>query len=650
MSEKQPDRPLRVLIVEDSETDAELLLRELKRGGFDITCERVQTTSEMRRALTDRVWDIILSDYSMPSFDAPRALSLLKELGHDVPFIVVSGTIDEESAVESLRSGAHDFLTKGRLARLLPAVERELREAKVRESRRATERSLRESEQRYRRIIETTSQGVWMLDAAARTTFVNARMANLLGCTVDEACGAPLQQFIPQPSRTAVVAQLQQSDPNLQLEATLQRPDGTRSSVLLATTPVLDAGGEPEGTLVMVTDVTARKQLEEQLRQAQKMEAIGSLAGGVAHDFNNLLSVILSCSTLILDGLPANDPIRIDLEEVRKAGERAADLTRQMLAFSRRQVFELKILDLNQLLEGMGALLRRLLPEHIELALRAGFDLGRVRADRGQMEQVVMNLVVNARDAMPSGGRIVLTTGSAVIDDDSQASPLGTSPGRYVTLAVTDNGVGMDAATKARIFEPFFTTKEQGKGTGLGLATAFGIIRQSGGQISVESEPGVGTTFKIHLPEAKGAPDSLETSEPQSPPAACVETILLVEDEEAVRNVAHAILRRQGYTVLDAQNGGEALLVCEKYPAPIELLVTDVIMPHMTGRELTVRLAPLRPDMKVLYVSGYTEDSVIHDGVLEPGIAFLQKPITPVTFLRKVREVLDAPGRLQAHG
>jgi two-component system, cell cycle sensor histidine kinase and response regulator CckA len=641
------ERALRLLIVEDSENDAELLLREFSRNGYRVTSLRVESAAELRRALAEQSWDVIVSDYSLPSFDAPRALAVLKETGLDIPFVVVSGTIGEESAVDALKAGAHDFLAKARLARLVPAIERELREVRVRDARRHAERALRESEHRYRRIIETTSDGVWVLDASSVTTFVNARMANLLGRSVEDVAGRPLLDFVQDDCRAQIASNLERREACIQVETTLERPDAVVLWVLLDSTPIFDASRNFEGTLVMATDITARKQLEEQLRHAQKMDAVGSLAGGVAHDFNNLLSIILSCSTLVLQGLRAGDPIRTDLEEIRKAGERAADLTRQLLAFSRRQVFELKILDLNQVLAGMRTMLRRLLPEHIELSLVTTSAIGKVRADRGQMEQVIMNLVVNARDAMPHGGKIVIETADAELDAIYAASHLGVTPGRYVTLAVTDTGTGMDAATRARIFEPFFTTKEQGKGTGLGLATVFGIVQQSGGHIWVHSELGKGSRFELYLPRTEAALDTLVTFPPVASTSRCNETILLVEDEDGVRAVARTMLRRQGYTVLEAQNGGEAFLACEQYHDPIHLLITDVIMPRMSGRELAERLAPIRPEMKVLYVSGYTEDAVVHNGGPGSGSAFLQKPITPDVFLRKVRDLLDAPHRMR---
>jgi two-component system, cell cycle sensor histidine kinase and response regulator CckA len=440
------------------------------------------------------------------------------------------------------------------------------------------------------------------------------------------------------------------------LEVQLQRADQSRSWVRAIGGAHRDAAGTITRVQGALQDLSDRRELEQQLLHSQKMEAVGKLAGGIAHDFNNLLTVILGYGSLLRERLAADAPMRSELDQIYIAGQRAKELTQQLLAFSRQQLLHPSVIDLNEVVGELDTLLRRLLSEDVTITLARARNLGQVLADRGQMHQVLMNLVVNARDAMPRGGSVVIETANALIDESDAASH-GVAPGKYVRVSVTDTGTGMDAATRARVFEPFFTSKEHGKGTGLGLSTVWGIVTQSGGHVDVSSVPGAGTTFRVYLPRVDRRAEEVRASDaPIS--LRGVETILVVEDQEQVRVLLQTILERAGYQVLAAQNGGEALLICEQHKRAIDLLLTDVVMPRMSGRELAERLSTTRPTMRVLYVSGYAGGTLSPSGLVDDGagdlagaagvagvagVAFVAKPPTPDTLLRKVREVLNAP-------
>ena len=510
-----------------------------------------------------------------------------------------------------------------------------------------TERKRREAAMRLlERAIGAVSQGILITDALVPEhpiIYASPGFERLSGYEASQCIGRNcrfLQGQDTDPSSKLELREAMRRGRACEVELLNYRRDGTSFWNRLELTPVIDTAGRVTHFVGLQTDVTERRTLQAQFLHAQKMEAVGRLAGGIAHDFNNILSVILSYADLLADGFVATDPVRADLEEIRRAALRATDLTRQLLAFSRQQVLQPRVLDLHETVAAVEKMLHRLLGADVRLTVTPAVDLWSVRADAGQIEQVLMNLAVNAQDAMPNGGDLTIETMNVELDDDYARAHHDVRPGPYVMLAVSDTGVGMDRKTRDRIFEPFFTTKALGKGTGLGLATVFGIVKQSGGHIWVYSEPGKGTTFKLYFPRFAGTPEARPTKHADRALARGNETILLVEDDEQLRVLAENILRRCGYVVLVAPNGGEAFLICETYGAKIDLLLTDVVLPRMSGREVAERLLPMRAGMKVLFMSGYADDAIFQHGVLDSGTPFLQKPLTPLTLSAKVREVL----------
>jgi PAS domain S-box-containing protein len=509
--------------------------------------------------------------------------------------------------------------------------------------RKRAEEALARSETTYRSLVEDSPFGIFRSTPDGRLLAVNPALVSILGYDSEAELlqkNMATDVYVDPAQRARLLDEVLKSD-SLTGESLWRRKDAKAITVRHTARVVRDAEGRVEYFNVLVEDITERRLLENQLRQAQKMEAVGRLAGGVAHDFNNLLTAILGSADLVLDTLPPDAPEREDLDEIRKAAKRAGDLTRQLLAFSRQQVLAPQVLDLNALVANMEKLLRRLIGEDIELRAALAPDLGAVKADPGQLEQVIVNLAVNARDAMPQGGRLTIETASVELDQAYEEQHFAAQPGSYVLLAVSDTGTGMDAATLSHIFEPFFTTKEKGKGTGLGLATVYGIVKQSGGYVWVYSELGQGTSFKVYLPRVEQSSEPVAARKTPARVVGGTETILLAEDEAAVRNLARRVLEKHGYTLLVAATGRDGVQVATQHAGPIDLLVTDVVMPEMGGRELAQRLTALQPGLKVLYLSGYTDDAIVHRGVLETGIAFLQKPFTADVLARKIREVLD---------
>ncbi|HLY62032.1 MAG TPA: PAS domain S-box protein [Terriglobia bacterium] len=758
--------PLRVLYIEDSPSDAELCLLNLKRAGFKITADLVATGAGFLEKLRSDTYDIILSDYRLPDWSGMEALQVAQKDAPDIPFILVTGTLGEEAAVECIKRGATDFVLKDRPARLPSSIRRALQERATRDEKRQAIEAHRRTEAEYRllfdgnphpmwvydletfefvavnetaaahygysreeflamtikeisppdevpavleriaqsegvgdrkeirkhrkkdgsiidvelishpvlfsgkrtelvlandvterkraeeelaklrKAVETSGEVVFMTDRAGVFIFVNPEFTRLYGYTAEEIVGKATPRILKSESGVAedytafwkTILDKRVAKAGF----TNKTKEGCLVDIEASANPILDEQGNIKGFLAIQRNITERRQLELQLRQAQKMEAVGRLAGGVAHDFNNLLTIINGYSEMLLDSASPGDAARGSLEQIKKAGERAAALTRQLLAFGRRQVLSPQVLDLNHVVADINKMLRRLIGEDIELVSSHGAELGRVKADAGQIEQVIMNLVVNARDAMPEGGQLTIETSNVDLDESYAERQNQMAPGSYVTLAVSDTGSGMDQETQAQIFEPFFTTKEKGKGTGLGLATVYGIVKQSGGFIWVHSEIGQGTTFKIYLPRVKEVAATVEPVIARLAPEKGSETILVVEDEESVRTLVRAVLGASGYTVLEASRGVDALTICEGQNGNIDLMLTDVVMPQMNGWELAKQLAKVRPDTKVLYMSGYTDNAIVHDGVLDPGTPFLQKPFSPDALTRKVREVLAA--------
>jgi PAS domain S-box-containing protein len=632
---------LRVLIVEDDAADAELAVSVLKRAGYPLAFDVIDSATDFEERLAHADYDAILCDHNLGTWTGMDALEIHKRSGKDIPFLVLTGVLGDEAAVEYVKRGATDYLLKDRLERLPVALSLALRDKANREA-------LRASEAQFRRFIENLPLGVYRSTPDGRVLMANPALLRMLGYdSWQELASRNLEgeAFEAGYPRSAFREQIEREGEARGLEAGWKGRDGSVVFVRESARAFRADDGRVLYYDCIVEDVTERRRLEEQLRQAQKMEAVGRLAGGVAHDFNNLLTIIIGYSDRLSEKLSACDGMRRPLEEIKKAADRAASLTRQLLAFSRKQMLQPQLLDLNSLLTNVDEMLRRMIGEDIELVTHVPSGLGRVKADRGQIEQVIMNLAVNARDAMPQGGQLTLEAANVELDSSYASSHESVLPGHYVMIAMSDTGIGMDAETQAHIFEPFFTTKGQGKGTGLGLATTYGIVRQSEGHIWVHSEPGKGTTFKVYLPRIDQA---VEVIAPPNVPAdelsrGC-ETILLVEDEEAVCSLIRGVLESRGYEVLEAKGAHEALEIGERRKKHINLLLTDVVMPQMSGRELAEHLAPLRPETKVLYMSGYTDHAVVQHGRLDPGTNFLQKPFTPDGLARKVREVLDGVG------
>ena len=572
-----------------------------------------------------------------PPEDRERLNAALRAAG-DAPVGGTGRHIKKDGGVILIEGRNHMIQFEGRKARLVVVQDQTER------LRAQAER--REVEERLQRTLDMMMEGYTILGHDLRYLYVNEMSARQARLTKEELLGRTPMELYPNFEQSGMYSLLMRCARDrapVRMEEELTLQDGSKAFFEVNIRPI------PEGLVILSIDATerrrtelARENLEEQLRQSQRMDAVGRLAGGIAHDFNNILSIILGYGETLLEDLQTSDPKRADVQEMHKAAVRAAELTKQLLMFSRQQLIETRVLDLNEVLTGMQKMLRRLLGEHIELQVRLDPTLGRIRADRGNIEQVIMNLSVNARDAMPRGGKLTIETSNVVLDEAFARTHLGAAPGEYVLLAVTDTGIGMDKETRLRIFEPFFTTKEPGKGTGLGLSTVFGIVQQSQGGVWVYSEPGLGSTFKVYLPRTQASQDAPRPSRQPAAPRGS-EAVLLVEDDEGVRMMAQRMLDRHGYRVLVAQDAADAVRIASDHSQAIDVLLTDVVMPKMSGAMLAARLAADRPLLKVLYISGYTDGTVVAHGVLESGVSFLQKPFTSDQLVKKLRSVLDGP-------
>jgi PAS domain S-box-containing protein len=773
---------LRVLVVDDSPNDAELVIEALRAAGFAVEWTRVETADDMASRLAGGGWDLILSDFSLPTFSGPAALALLRRSGVDLPFIMVSGTVSEEDAVDALRAGADDFIVKGRFARLAPAVIRAMEDAEVRRSKRQAEiqrehafDALRKSERELREAHRLAAIATWRRRADADRGDWSPEIFRFFGR--EPAAGIPATAdlepvFLPDSWRRlqdALSRALTRGEP-YEIELGIVRPDGEQRWGVSRGEPSLDAEGhvvELHGTLQDITDrkraadalreseallrsffdsgsamrgvlevaeddlvhvslnhaaaqgigrrpdevrmqrasslgmppetialwlghcreslrtgrasrfdhlahtpagprlravtvapivgsararvaftsedVTDLRSLEEQLRQAQKMEAVGRLAGGVAHDFNNLLSVISGYAELLLRQIGEASPPAPRIRGILQAAGRGADLTRRLLTFSRKRAVQERVLDLNAVLAEVEAMVRQVIGPDIEVETRLESGLAPVVGDAGQIEQALLNLAVNARDAMPDGGRLTIETRNVYLDEAYVRAHPGSGVGWHVLMSVSDSGIGMDAETAGRIFEPFFTTKAPGKGTGLGLPMVYGVVQQCGGSIAVDSAPGRGATFRLFLPRAEEVPAPAAALPAPPQRARGSETILLVEDEPALREIVREGLEAEGYSVLAASNGAEAVAFATSL-APAggpDLVLTDMMMPAMSGAEVSSRIVALNPATRFLFMSGYAEEGLDRLGLASA--AFLEKPFTSAELARKVREALDTP-------
>jgi len=609
-----PPEAMKVLVVDDDAQMLKTITDILRlRGYSSVIAGSGREALEITRAMSDAP-AVALVDLKLPDMDGIELIGKLREITAMTEIVILTGNASIDSAVRALREHSNDYLVKPvQPDQLVATIER----ASERWQRRRAEVAMLESQERLRLIFDHVGDALFIAEDSGRIIDANPAACVLSEQSLDSLRLLTISDVLPE----------------------------NNGKVL----DVRSAAFAPGVLVYTVRDLTPQRKLEDQLLQAQKMEAVGQLAGGVAHDFNNLLTVIMSYSSLLLADLGANDAVRSDIQEISDAAERAAALTRQLLAFSRKQVLQMRAVNVNAVVTNVETMLRRLIGEDISLSTHLDSDVALINADPGQLEQVLINLAVNARDAMPGGGALTITTDNAELSNEHGERHLGAAPGKYVMLAVTDTGSGMTRDVQQHLFEPFYTTKGPGKGTGLGLATVHGIVKQCGGDVYVYSELDHGTTFKVYFPRLANVADEIEILVEHDPVASQgTETLLLAEDDESIRALGARVLGSLGYNVLVARTGREALRIVAEYKGTIDLIATDVVMPEMNGSQLVEKVLEARPEIRVLFMSGYTDDEVMRRGVIDGQTAFLQKPFTPDMLARKVREVLDAPSRAAA--
>jgi PAS domain S-box-containing protein len=635
----------RIMVVEDEQIIAEDLRDRLKVLGYEVVGIAATGAAAIAMVEVERP-DLVLMDIELKgeSDGIKTAEQIRTRL--QIPVVYLTAHSDRATLDRAKLTEPYGYLIK-------PVEDRELHVViEVALYRSAMDRRLRESERRLAIMLNSIGDAVISTNDRGAVTFLNPVAVTLTGWNPQEAAGRDITEVfhirsretndpIESPVRRALA---EKRIVELPSNTKLVARDGKEISIDDSAAPTIDDAGAVTGAVLVFRDISERQQLEEQLRQSQKMEAIGRLAGGLAHDFNNMMTAVIGQSDMLLRQIDPDHPFHEKIGEIKRAGERAAALTAQLLAFSRKQVLQPEVLEINRLVQELEEMLRRLIGEDIDLVIRLDETTGKVKADPNQLQQVILNLVVNARDAMPEGGRLVIETSNAFLDEAYANRHAEVTPGAYVKLAISDTGHGIAPEVQAHIFEPFFTTKPQGAGTGLGLSMVYGIVKQSGGHIWVYSEPGFGTTFKIYLPRTDEVAEvvPLRAEWPELPRG--TETVLLVEDEELVRDLVRELLEVCGYRVLEAADGEAAIELFEREQLQVDLLITDLVMPRIGGRQLAERLRALRPEIKILYMSGYTDDIIIHRGVMSESAAFIQKPFTLDDLARRVREILDAPG------